>query len=275
MADLTILSLGAGVQSSVMALMAAHGEITPMPDAAIFADTGWEPAAVYEHLSWLETVLHNHFPVYRVSKGNIREDAIRAKTKWSGEYKGRWVSMPWYIKREDGSQSMIRRQCTKEYKIDPVIKEIRRHLGVGYKQRVPKGTYVEEWIGISFDEVMRMKPSRLPYIEHRWPLVEMELRREHCLAWFAEHYPGRTLTKSACIGCPYRNNASWRDIRDNPKEWADVVAFDAAIRNANGLKNPSFLHRDLVPLDEVDLRTVEEKGQGNLFLDECEGMCGV
>ena len=42
---LNIISLGAGVQSSTMALMATYGEITPMPDAAIFADTQWEPKA--------------------------------------------------------------------------------------------------------------------------------------------------------------------------------------------------------------------------------------
>ena len=40
---MNIISLGAGVQSSTMALMAAKGLITPMPDAAIFSDTGWEP----------------------------------------------------------------------------------------------------------------------------------------------------------------------------------------------------------------------------------------
>jgi hypothetical protein len=47
------LSLGAGVQSSTLALMAAHGEITPMPVAAIFADTQAEPASVYRWLDWL------------------------------------------------------------------------------------------------------------------------------------------------------------------------------------------------------------------------------
>ena len=40
-AKLRVISLGAGVQSSVMALMAAKGEIGPMPDCAIFADTQW------------------------------------------------------------------------------------------------------------------------------------------------------------------------------------------------------------------------------------------
>ncbi len=49
-----IISLGAGVQSSTMALMAAHGEIEPMPDAAIFADTQNEPQRVYEWLDWLD-----------------------------------------------------------------------------------------------------------------------------------------------------------------------------------------------------------------------------
>ena len=41
-----VLSLGAGVQSSTLALMAAAGEVTPMPTAAIFADTQAEPARV-------------------------------------------------------------------------------------------------------------------------------------------------------------------------------------------------------------------------------------
>lgn len=44
---LRVLSLGAGVQSTTLVLMAAHGVVGPMPDCAIFADTGWEPKAVY------------------------------------------------------------------------------------------------------------------------------------------------------------------------------------------------------------------------------------
>jgi hypothetical protein len=42
---LRVISLGAGVQSTTMALMATHGEITLMPDCAIFADTHAEPKA--------------------------------------------------------------------------------------------------------------------------------------------------------------------------------------------------------------------------------------
>jgi len=60
---LRVLSLGAGVQSTALALMAAHGEVGPMPDCAIFSDTGWEPAAVYEHLARLRSGNVLPFPV--------------------------------------------------------------------------------------------------------------------------------------------------------------------------------------------------------------------
>ena len=49
---LRVLSLGAGVQSTTLALMVEKGEI-PMVDCGIFADVGAEPKAVYEHLDWL------------------------------------------------------------------------------------------------------------------------------------------------------------------------------------------------------------------------------
>ncbi len=50
--SLTVISLGGGVQSSVMALMANEKEFGRLPDCAIFADTRWEPPSIYEHLTW-------------------------------------------------------------------------------------------------------------------------------------------------------------------------------------------------------------------------------
>jgi len=44
-----VLSLGAGVQSSALALMLENKDINyPMPDFAVFADTQSEPQEVYE-----------------------------------------------------------------------------------------------------------------------------------------------------------------------------------------------------------------------------------
>ena len=53
---LTVLSLGGGEQSSVMALMAGEGAFDRTPDCAIFDDTHWEPPRVYEDIEWLARI---------------------------------------------------------------------------------------------------------------------------------------------------------------------------------------------------------------------------
>ena len=50
---LTILILGRGVQSLVMALMASQGAFDRVPDCAIFSDPHWEPPSAYEHIQRL------------------------------------------------------------------------------------------------------------------------------------------------------------------------------------------------------------------------------
>src|SRR5690606_40010654 len=77
-----------------MLLMAAHGEITPKPDYAIFADTGWEPERVYRHLDWLtEEAARFDIPIIRVSAGNIRDDLYKAVNEGT-----RFPSMPFFLK---------------------------------------------------------------------------------------------------------------------------------------------------------------------------------
>lgn len=266
-----IISLGAGVQSSTMALMAAHGEIAPMPDCAIFADTGAEPEAVYHHLDWLEGKLP--FPIHRVSAGNLRDEIM---TAMAGSKLRMDARPPFFT----GKGGMLNRQCTQDYKLVPIIRKVRELIGLAKGQRAPQAVVVEQWIGISYDEAIRMKPSRLPFIRHRWPLVEAAMRRHQCLAWCEKQgYPKPV--KSACTFCPYTDNARWREMKTNdPVSWADAVAIDKTIRGGMpGPKAPKgdqwFVHGDRVPLDQVDLSNAEDRGQLNLFNNECEGMCGV
>lgn len=253
-----------------MALMAAHGEIGPMPDCAIFADTQWEPRAVYEHLKWLMSGVLP-FPVHAVTKGDIRQNLLNSTTT---SHRGRFAVAPWYFRNPDGSQGMGRRQCTKEFKIEPLAKKQRELAGYKPRQRMPQGC-IEVWIGISLDEVIRAKPPRNKWQTNRWPLLEKRMNRWDCLQWLRRNgYPEPP--KSSCIGCPYHSNAHWRSMKDNqPEEFADATEVDRAIRNAFSLRGQQFMHRDLVPLAEVDLSNAEDHGQLNLFNNECEGMCGV
>jgi hypothetical protein len=262
---LRVISLGAGVQSTTMALMAARGDLGPMPDCAIFADTGAEPLAVYKHLDWLEAELP--FPVHRVSAGNLRDQIVGAASGLN-----RMDARPPFFTENGG---MLNRQCTQDFKILPITKKVRELVGLQKGQRAPKIPVVEQWIGISMDEAIRMKPSRHAFITHRWPLIEKEMHRRHCLTWCEERqYPKPS--KSACTFCPYTDNARWRDMKANdPESFADAVAIDKAIRNIPAQREKWFVHRDRVPLDEVDLSTAEDRGQLNMFNNECEGMCGV
>ena len=259
------LSLGAGVQSSTLALMIAHGELEPV-EAAIFADTGWEPRHVYEWLDWLEKQLP--FPVHRVQRGNLREDTLRRST-----VQERIAAIPWHMKMPNGDRAMGRRQCTMEYKIQPLTKKARELVGLVPRQRA-KGVLCEMFIGISTDEALRMKPSQDAWNVHRWPLIEKSMSRNDCLAWMERKgYP--LPPKSSCIGCPFHSDHEWRLIKADPVSWADAIEVDKAIRQQPGMRSQQFMHRSCVPLEQVDLSTAEDHGQIDMFNNECEGMCGV
>lgn len=288
-----IISLGAGVQSSTMALMAAAGEITPMPDVAVFADTQAEPRAVYEWLAWLEKKLP--FQVVRVTAGNLEQDTLRSKdlplianppfytapmkTHERGK-NGFALTAPFYTVN-DGREGQLRRQCTREYKIEPLNKWIRGYLGLAKGER-SKEILATRWIGISTDEAHRAKLSESSWAVNRHPLLELDISREGCLRWMESHGFPRP-EKSACYFCPYHDDAMWRDMKLNqPEEFARAVTFDEGIRHGTvrGVLAPVFLHRSCKPLAEVDLRNAEDAGQARLFDEqgfavECEGMCGV
>lgn len=264
------LSLGAGVQSSTLALMIAHGEVEPV-DAAIFADTQWEPRKVYEWLDWLEAEIQrcpHPFPVHRVTAGNLRQD-ILSRSSRTGE---RFAAVPWHMLKQDGQKAMGVRQCTGQYKIFPVAKKAREIIGLAPRQR--SGLQCEMLIGISTDEAMRMKPSQDAWKVHAWPLIEKSMSRNDCLRWMERKgYP--LPPKSSCIGCPYHHDNEWRAIKADPELWADAVEIDKAIRYQPKMQSQQFMHRSCKPLDEVDLSTAEDHGQVDMFNNECEGMCGV
>ncbi len=269
------ISLGAGVQSTVLALMADRGEYgLPKPDVAVFADTGWEPPHVYEHLDWLESQLS--FEVVRVSNGNLRENIMKGVNPAGRPY----LTIPAFLVNPDGSPALASRQCTSYYKIKPIHDYLRQRLGLQYGRRAPKTVYAEVWMGISADEALRAKPSREEWIESRFPLVDLAFSRAQLLDWFKEHYPDRYLPRSSCIGCPYHTNAEWRWLRDNdPESFQDAVVVDHALRNnpivKNGIskKGNAYLHRLRRPLDDIDLSGTPD--YDSVMLDECEGVCGI
>jgi hypothetical protein len=259
---LKILSLGAGVQSTTIALLSKHGELPPL-DCAIFADTGWEPKAVYRHLAWLELQLP--FPVHRVTAGDSIRDEPQTRPT------GKFINLPVFIKGAGRSP----RQCTRHWKIEPIHQKIRELLGLARYEHAKKWHLLEKWIGISLDEADRMRDSEHTWIQHRYPLCfDLPKSRQGCLTWLKAHgYPEPP--RSACIPCPFHSSAEWRALKNNsPDEFQEAVAFEKKIQAGMPENQPRpFLHQSRRPLEQVDFSTPEDHGQLN-WLDECTGMCG-
>ncbi|WP_433599129.1 hypothetical protein ACQPXH_26135 [Nocardia sp. CA-135953] len=297
---LRLLSLGAGVQSTTLALMACRGELSGL-DGAIFADTGWEPPAVYDQVRRLEAEFATAgIPLHQVGNGHLRKDSLDPQK--------RFVSIPYFTLAPEGTmvreeitetddnghevivgyrdrpatrrerEGIGRRQCTYQYKIRPINRAVRILLGApapNYR-RVPAGRVAEQWIGFSTDEIQRVNDRREnKYTIKRFPLLELGMSRKDCERYLRRSGWGHTV-KSSCIGCPHHRNDYWRDMRDNrPTEWADAVAFDHAIRkggaSADPLTGEAFLHRSCVPLDLAPIdhitRTEWKDRQLDLFDD--------
>lgn len=254
------MSLGGGVQSGTMAEMIAEGELDK-PDAVIFADTGNEPQYVYEYVDYLTKRLAVvGVPVYTVSGGNL------IQTLKSGE--GRFAAIPAYTLSLDGKRGTLRRQCTREYKITPIEKQVRALLvekgyaqrGKGGRVRVPyTKVAVEAWLGISMDEVARMKPSRTSWITNRWPLIEKRMSRQDCLRWLEKK--GLPIPKkSSCLICPFHSADYWREMRaEQPDDWASVVDFDNSLRDKRSsrfkstAKGTLYLYNKMIPLQDIDV----------------------
>ena len=329
MATFNVLNLGAGWQSSRIFLAMCAGEL-PMADAAVFSYTQWEPKAVYRHLRWLEAQGRKAgLKIHRVTKGDLRKDAIEFRAMRKSSDGKRFASIPLFTKNLDGSQGRIKRQCTKEYKIWPIERWIRRvFLGLRPGQRIPKDVLVRQWFGISKDEGGRAtfpgqwKKTTItkeglfgePYTvttrrwlpamwkHHVYPLLNEIWKpnrtieeyqflptredRETVGEWLKARFPKRNVPRSACIGCPFRSNDEWREMRDErPDEWADACEFDDAQRvadaqSASGRKllvGTPYVHRQLVQLRMVNLNGPGERkgaGCGTLF-DGQDGLCGV
>ena len=275
---LRVLSLGGGVQSTVLCLLAEQGAFGAKPDCAIFADTGWEPKAVYENIRWLRKQVS--FPIEITSNGrSLREDVLNGVNT-----DGRpWLTIPVYLSDKDGKAAGINwRQCTSNYKIAPIHKAIRTMLGLRPRQQLSSETRVEMWLGLTTDEFTRVKPSRDWWISLRYPLIdELPLDREECIAWFNERYPERVLPRSACIGCPFHSSSSWLNIQQQePEQLDEAIQLDDLLRserhNAGRMfRKQAFLHHRRIPLREAIQLDEIQLNEENPFLDECEGYCGL
>lgn len=244
-----IISLGWGVQSFTLAVMSALGDLPPV-DYAIHADTTHERQGTYQiankYTGWLEE--------HGVKVITVKADNAIIVDNYGG------VMIPAFI--ENGG--IIRRQCTDDWKRKPM----KRWLQANRSKEI-----VEQWLGISLDEFQRMKQSDVKYIKNVYPLIDKRMTRNDC-ALYLQRNGLEVPEKSACVFCPFQRQSEWRAVMDNPIDFIKATFSDEFIREKR-MPGRLYVHPARVPLDQVDLRTAEEKGQLSLWDNECSGVCGV
>ena len=239
---LTIISLGMGTQSTAMYFMSSKGEIR-RADYAIFADPGGEHPETDEYLIFLKNwqSANNGIPIIHLKEKNLLNDLLNENST------GRpFVFIPVYTK----PKGQLRRQCTSEYKIQPIIKKIRELYGLKKRQWLPK---TNVWIGYTIDEYLRVKDSPNKRIVRQYPLIDKGMKKIDCIRYFKEK--GLPVpVKSACTFCPYQTDSRWADLQLNyPHAWDMAVKVDESARNSTkkGIKEPVYLHKSLKPLREI------------------------
>ena len=281
-----VLSLGAGVQSTTVYLLGLDSALPVRFDAAVFADTGDEPAAVYQHLDWLRTL--GGPPIITRSAGRLGDDVINGRNSTGQKFHA--ASIPAYTGNGLPGYSALgkgHRQCTREYKIRVVEQAIRRDvLGLAPRRPTPKHVTVHQYIGISVDEARRAVSIRARFavgerkgVPH-FPLLDLGWTRNDCTEYLKDRVP-HLVGRSACVFCPLKSDREWRLLKESdPAGWDRAVAIDEALRSPDRaavvmrMRLPLFLHRSARPLRTASLAG-ETNGTFPYFATECEGACGV
>ncbi len=245
----SVLSYGGGVQTIAILVLVAEGRL-PAPKLAIMADTGRERSSTWRYLEQYALPLMQRLGIafHRASHDLATVDLYAH----NGD-----LLIPAFT-----GAGKLPTLCSNEWKRRVVRRQLR---ALGYGPENP----VTEWLGMSLNEIHRMRHSDVQWVASHWPLVfDVPLRRVDCLTAI-ERYGLPIPRKSACWGCPHLDNAEWREIRDDdPDDWQRAIQLDIAIRQADN-QGGVYLHRDRVPLTEAGI-----DGEATpLPLFECSHSC--
>lgn len=115
------------------------------------------------------------------------------------------------------------------------------------------------WLGMSADEIDRIKPSDVQWQEYQWPLANypltmgygIQMNRVECRQLIL-NYGWPDPPKSCCWDCPHRRNPQWQRLKQfYPQDFAKAVVRDKELREHDPL-HAVYLHESRKPLDEVD-----------------------
>jgi hypothetical protein len=246
-----VWSCGGGTQSADIALKIIKG-ILPKPDISLISDTSRECSE-----TWL--FLNNYLQPALNAVGVKIEIVPHSFSKVDLNAHNGDMLLPLYT-RKNNRLGMMPAFCSKEWKQLP----IRRYL----KQI---GVYdCDVWLGMSTDEIERMKPSGLNWYRHIYPLITIvPTSRTKCYSEVFDFF-GVKPPRSRCWCCPNQTSGDWMNLYKNCMgDFSLAIELDEQIRKSDKY---AYIHFTGLPL----LQGVEKNlAQPDIF-ESCEsGYCFV
>lgn len=242
-----VWSYGGGTQSAAIGVLVSQSKL-PKPDVVVMADTGDETEETWNY------TINIMFPLLQ-SAGVTEFHIVSQEWATVGDFskKSGDILMPVYTQN-----GKLPTYCSVEWKVRPVRRYLKKHLGID--------TCIM-WLGMSIDEIERLKPSDTKWIEHHWPLCGMpmsgeydiQMSRSDCVQ-LIENAGLPPAPKSSCRKCPHRRNPQWQKLKESPVEFQKAVEKDYQMRAYDLARGGSgvWLHESRKPLDEIDFSKEDE-----------------
>lgn len=239
-----VLSFGGGVNTvALMVLLVAENE--PL-DEVVFADTGGEVPETYQAVEEARSYLAEHgVPFRRVST------RIKGRDLYDTASRRRVIpSVKW-------------RWSTRDFKVRP-IHAYYRELGV----------HVEQYVGIAYDEIHRMKDSRVPFVTNLYPLVDRRISREGCVE-IITRAGLKVPVKSGCFFCPFNSMDRWRWLLDvHPDLFERAIALEESSKHFPRQRLTDQVYRERATVTLRELGAKLSAGEVPTQIDGHEQSCG-
>lgn len=269
MAELRIFSYGGGVQSNAVMVLQATGQLPTPYDAFVFANVGADsenPAT----LRYIEDVARPFMESHELRFVEVQKAGESLRDVILSDRKS--VVVPAHTMDAKGKIRRLHRNCTDDFKIKVID---------AYIAGLPTVTHAQVGLGISLDEIERMKDTDwhdrygdrpIGYWKQReYPLIDLRLRRSDCEALIAR--AGLPVPpKSSCFYCPFKTAHEWIELRKtDPALFAQAVEIDQRVTSKDtSVRGRAFLHRSATPL----LAAVGSQVSMEDYADACEdGYC--
>lgn len=221
-----VWSCGGGVQSAAIAALIVQGRL-PKPDYSLIVDTEREKETTW---TYYDEVLKPKLAAVGVDLIRIPKSRYATVDLWHDDD----ILIPAYTNKN--GLGKLSGYCSNEWKRRVIMRYLREH-------RVER---CQNWVGISLDEMNRVRVSDKRWFQHRYPLIfEVPLRRGGCVE-LVKQMGWPPAPRSSCWMCPHHDDAEWQSMTE-----ADMRQAQLFEREIQQLDPHLFLHQQCVPLEEV------------------------